>query len=312
MFTAQEIQTARGTIQYRRESLTGIQCRISPVRLKRRLDADVSMQYTADGCPFCPGKIDAATPTFDGGFRILHGESVTFPNLYPYSAVHTVTVITKAHTVDRFRKEQLSDAFLGMIESLRGSEGYQSINWNNLPSAGASLVHPHLQGIVDPVPSYLAGRYLAGSAAYLRKHNRVYWDDLRARESGSDRFLFEDDEIFWSASPVPLGEREVRGLLPIATLDELEPYVDPLVSGLLTVIDLYRSLGTYAFNVALFFDKPGHDRGYRAFCSVISRINPNRLCICDSAFMERLHQEPVILTLPEDLGRLFREGRTRS
>ncbi len=29
--------------------------------------------------------------------------------------------------------------------------------------------------------------------------------------------------------------------------------------------------------------------------------------MCDSAFMERLHLEPIILTLPEDLGALFRE-----
>jgi UDPglucose--hexose-1-phosphate uridylyltransferase len=307
MFTVQEIQTARGTIQFRRESLTGIRCRISPVRLERRLDTSMPIRYSADGCPFCPENIDAATPTFDGGSRIVHGESVTFPNLYPYSACHTVTVITKDHTVDRFRKEQLADAFLGMIESLRASDGYPSINWNYLPSAGASLVHPHLQGIADPVPSHLAERYLDGSAGYLREHKRVYWDDLREQERASDRFLFED-EIFWSASPVPLGEREVRGLLPISTLDELEQHVDPLVSGLLTVIAFYRSLGTYAFNIALFFDKTGSDRGFRVFCSVISRINPNRLCICDSAFMERLHQEPVILTLPEDLGRLFRRG----
>ncbi len=307
MFTVQEIQTARGTIQYRRESLTGIRCRISPVRLERHLDTNMPIRYSADGCPFCPENIDAATPTFDGGSRIVHGESITFPNLYPYSACHTVTVITKDHTVDCFRKEQLADAFLGMIESLRGFDGYPSINWNYLPSAGASLVHPHLQGIADPVPSHLAERYLDGSAGYLREHKRVYWDDLRERERVSDRFLFED-EIFWSASPVPLGEREARGLLPISTLDELESYVDPLVSGLLTVIEFYRSLGTHAFNIALFFDKTGSDRGYRAFCSVISRINPNRLCICDSAFMERLHQEPVILTLPEDLGRLFRRN----
>jgi len=34
--------------------------------------------------------------------------------------------------------------------------------------------------------------------------------------------------------------------------------------------------------------------------------------MCDSAFMERLHLEPVILTLPEDVGALFRRKRSTS
>ncbi|RXE55747.1 galactose-1-phosphate uridylyltransferase [Methanoculleus taiwanensis] len=305
MFSVREIQTERGTLQYRRESLTGIRCRISPARLQRNLDTDTGICYTADGCPFCPGAIDVETPTFADGLRIRRGESVTFPNLYPYSAWHTVTVITRDHMVDHFGARQLADAFSGMVESLGRCSGYHSINWNYLPSAGASIAHPHLQGIADPMPSCLTERYLTAGHRYLKKHNRLYWDDLREQERSSGRFLFEN-EIFWSASPVPLGEREVRGLLPLSTLDEMESYVDPLVSGLLRIINLYRSLGTRAFNVAIFFDRSGRDRGYRAFCSVISRMNPNGLCICDSAFMERLHQEPIILTLPEALGEFFR------
>ncbi len=304
MFTVVEIHTARGTVQYRRESLTGIRCRISPARLQRHLDTDAAIRYTGDGCPFCPEAIDTETPTFSDGLRIRRGESVTFPNLYPYSAWHTVTVISRDHAVNHFGARQLTDAFSGMAESLRRFDGYPSINWNYLPSAGASIAHPHLQGIADSMPSCLAERYLSGSHRYLEKHNRLYWDDLREQECSSGRFLFEN-EIFWSASPVPLGEREVRGLLPISTLEELESYIDPLVSGLLTILDLYRSLGTRAFNVAIFFDRAGRDRGYRAFCSVISRMNPNGLCICDSAFMERLHLEPIILTLPEALGEFF-------
>jgi hypothetical protein len=39
---------------------------------------------------------------------------------------------------------------------------------------------------------------------------------------------------------------------------------------------------------------------------MIARINPNASSISDTAFMERLHLEPVILTLPEEVGRMFR------
>jgi hypothetical protein len=69
----------------------------------------------------------------------------------------------------------------------------------------------------------------------------------------------------------------------------------------------YRSLGTHAFNFSLFFDREGCDRGFPAFCSLIARINPSPISLSDSAFMERLHLEPVILTLPEQLARMYRE-----
>ena len=105
---------------------------------------------------------------------------------------------------------------------------------------------------------------------------------------------------------MPLGEREVRGLLPVGTLGEVGPYLAPLADGICRVIDLYRSLGTQAFNVAIFFDRPGSDRGFSAFCSVIARINPGA-AVTDSAFMERLHQHPVVMTLPEELGSRYRE-----
>jgi hypothetical protein len=99
----------------------------------------------------------------------------------------------------------------------------------------------------------------------------------------------------------------VRGLLPISTLDEMEDYVDLVAPGILEIIALYRELGTHAFNMSLFFDKNGNDHGFRAFCSMISRINPNPSSTSDSAFMERLHLEPVIMTLPEDLGKFYKK-----
>jgi len=307
MFTTHEILTERGVLQYRRESLTGIQCRISPVRVERQIDAAPAMPDSRDGCPFCPGAIAISTPTFEDGNRLWCGESVTFPNLYPFAERHVVTVITPDHAPGRFDRRCLADAISGTAKALSRSPGYASINWNHLPSAGASIVHPHLQGIADPEPTRLADLYISAGRRYLADHGRLYWDDLMAHERCSERFLFED-EIFWSANPVPLGEREIRGVLPVSTLEELEPYIEPLANGILRIVEFYRSLGTYAFNASIFFDASGKaGQGHRAFCSTIARLNPNSFSMCDSAFMERLHLEPVVLTLPEALGALFRE-----
>jgi UDPglucose--hexose-1-phosphate uridylyltransferase len=308
MFSVREVVTSRGTLQYREEHLSGMRCRISPDRLKRQIDQTLYIPSNAEGCPFCRDAVFSVTPTFPDGSRIIRGESVTFPNLFPFGEGHVVTVITREHAVTAFSRQQITDALLAQIDALRQADGYASINWNFLPSAGASLVHPHMQGLSDSCPSRIVDSYITASEQFRRKQGRNYWDAVREEEKSSERYLF-GDEILWSAHAVPVGEREVRGLLPISTIDEMETYVDLTARGILEIIALYRKLGTYAFNMSLFFDKDRSDNGFRSFCSMISRINPNPSSTSDSAFMERLHLEPVILTLPEDLGKFYKKEK---
>jgi galactose-1-phosphate uridylyltransferase len=308
MFSVREVVTSRGTLQYRTEYLTGLRCRISPDRLKRQIDQSLFLPANTAGCPFCRDAVMNVTPTFPDGNRIIRGESVTFPNLFPFGEGHIVTVLTREHAVVNFSRQQIVDAILSQIEALLPTDGYPSINWNFLPSAGASLVHPHMQGLSDSHPSRIAEIYFDASREYRKKQDRNYWDVLREQERPSERYLF-GDEILWSAHAVPVGEREVRGILPISTLDEMENYADLMARGILEIISLYRELGTYAFNMSIFFDKIGEDHEFRAFCSMISRINPNPSSTSDSAFMERLHLEPVIMTLPEDLGKFYKKEK---
>ena len=308
MFSVREVVTSRGTLQYREEHLTGLRCRISPDRLKRQIDQSICLSTNSDGCPFCRDAVITVTPAFPDGNRIIRGESVTFPNLFPFGEGHVVTVMTREHAVAAFSRQQVNDSLLSQIEALQKVDGYPSINWNFLPSAGASLVHPHMQGLSDSRPSHIVDLYCTASELYRKKQGKNYWDAVKDQEKRSDRYLF-GDEIIWSAHAVPVGEREVRGLLPISMLDEMENYVDLISNGILEIIELYRELGTYAFNMSIFFDKNGNNHGFRAFCSLISRINPNPSSTSDSAFMERLHLEPVIMTLPEELGRFYKKER---
>lgn len=308
MFSVREVVTSKGTLQYREERFTGLRCRISTDRLNRQIDQSVFLPSSADGCPFCPDSVMTVTPTFPDGKRIIRGESVTFPNLFPFGEGHVVTTITRQHAVATFSRNQIVDSLLSQVDALSLFDGYPSINWNFLPSSGASLVHPHMQGLSDSCPSRIVDLYLAASEFYRRKYEMNYWDAIREQERSSDRFLF-GDEILWAAHAVPLGEREVRGIMPFSSLDEIVEYADLVARGILEVIALYRELGTHAFNMSLFFDKTGNDHGFRAFCSIISRINPNPSSTSDSAFMERLHLEPVIMTLPEELGKFYKKEK---
>lgn len=308
MFTVTEVDTPRGTVQYREEHFTGFRCRISPDRSKRHVLQPLLQTADAGDCPFCRDRIFTVTPVFPDGRRVIRGESITFPNMFPFGKGHIVTVITKDHLVDTFCRQQIADALSGQIEALRKYDGYPSINMNFLPSAGASMAHPHMQGLCDIRPSRVLDQYLKAGQYYQQYTGRNYWEAVAEDERQSGRYLFGDD-ILWSAHAVPCGEREVRGILPVATLDEVDPYIDLLAGGILEVLALYRSLGTYAFNMSLFFGRPGEDTGFHAFCSLIARINPNPASMSDSAFMERMHIEPVIMTLPEEMGELYRNQK---
>jgi len=307
MFSVTEIPAGTHSLQLREEFLTGHRCKISPERLNRRLDTAYCPLPIPPDCPFCRGRIFSDTPTFPDGKRISIGESVTFPNLFPFAEWHTVTVITKQHNIEEFSLTEIRDALSGQIQSLADAEGYKSINWNYLSSAGASISHPHLQGLADRRPPYTAEQYIIGGLRYLVKHGISYWEDLVQQERDSSRYLF-GDELFWYAHHVPLGEREVRCILPISCIEDFSSYVDLFVEGLLRILQVYQSLGTHAFNMSLFFDRTVNRNGFSAFCSMISRINPNATSTSDTAFMERLHNEPVILTLPEEFASNFRNG----
>jgi len=308
MFSVTEVATPKGTVQYREERFTGCRCRISPDRSKRHVPQPLSIPRDTGDCPFCRDRIFTVTPVFPDGRRIIHGESITFPNMFPFGQGHVVTVITREHGMGAFSRSQIADALAGQIEALLRYDGYPSINMNFLPSAGASMVHPHMQGLCDIRPSCVMERYLLAGREFQNREGRNYWETLNDEERKTGRYLF-GGEILWSAHAVPCGEREVRGILPVASLIEMDPYIDLLARGILEVLSFYRAQGTYAFNMSVFFDKAGMNHGFHAFCSLVSRINPNPASMSDSAFMERLHFEPVIMTLPEEMGELYRNGK---
>jgi len=306
MFTSFRKEHPGGFIEYRVEKLTGLRTRICPERLKRGIGTPYISAYSPEDCPFCPELINIVTPTFPDGKRICVGESVTFPNLYPFAAYHVVTTITHEHEVVMFSSRQIADALLGQVAALEYQSGYVSINWNYLPSAGASLTHPHLQGLCDDLPDTLPGRYLLAAAQYRESSGRRYFEDVREHAEQNGRDL-SGTSLFWYANPVPVGEREIRCLLPLITVKEFTQVLEKFASDLVAILKFYHDLGTSAFNMGIFFAHDEEKDHFSAFCSLISRINPNPLSTSDTAFMERLHLEPVILTLPEDLAAAWRE-----
>ncbi|WP_048150486.1 galactose-1-phosphate uridylyltransferase [Methanolacinia paynteri] len=292
-------------IEYREETLTGIRCRICPSREERGLN-DLRIPEALEmneSCPFCPENIEKDTPCFETGERIHVGESTTFPNIYPFGENHIVTVITREHCPHEITENQILDSLKGQFLGLKEKEGFATINWNYLSSAGASMIHPHLQGFSEGIPTYLTSLYINRSKEYFDRTGSNYWLSVAESEKESERYLF-GDEITWCANPVPTGEKEIRGYLPFCSFNDFEEFIPEIAGGIRRVMEIYKNAGNHALNMAIRFGKDEHERYFRAFVSIIARINPNPESISDSAFMERLHFEPVVMTVPEDLKRI--------
>jgi len=138
-------------IEIRIDPLTGRKTRINIRRAARpKQTPKIKLKLAREGCPFCPENITKVTPKFSEGMpeRITCGESVVFPNLFPFGEFHAVGVFSKKHCISlsKFSLKTVENCFraclraLEMASELKPQLKYWQINWNYLQPAGASIV----------------------------------------------------------------------------------------------------------------------------------------------------------------------------
>ena len=93
----------------------------------------------------------------------------------------------------------------------------------------------------------------------------------------------------------------------MCSFEDFQQFIPETAAGIKRVIELYRAEGSHAFNMSIKFGRREDEECFRSFISMIARIDPNPMSFSDTAFMERLHLEPVVMTLPEELGLKYRE-----
>ena len=179
------------SLELRRDDLTGHRSRILPYRRKypEVVIPPEMLEASKKVCPFCAEQISSSTPKLlpeiasEG--RIRRGRAWLFPNAFPYARYNWVIVFGEEHFLypDQFSVEMLRDGFLAAQEGIQriGKSQpefqYSSINWNYLPSSGAGLFHPHIQILVEDVPT--------------ASHKEVLEGIIRYRDEGSSFFLGE-------------------------------------------------------------------------------------------------------------------------
>ena len=279
-------------------------------------------EETRPQCFLCDGKWLHTTPRFDSSLlpdgRLVEGEAVLFPNLFPLAAYHAVVMLGKAHflTLDQFTPSLLRDALSVSLRFIRRCHEADSrikhftINGNYLFPAGSSVLHPHLQILGSPFPGTherLLGKL---SLDHYEQNGSSYWEDLaRTEKQAGDRWVGEIGESCWFAAYSPVGIHEINAVWPKAThfLEWDESDVIAMAEGLSRVLRAYHAKDCSTFNFSC-FSAPvdGPHPYFRCFLRIINRQNVSPHYRAEDFYFQKLLDNEIIFMLPERLASLVR------
>lgn len=259
-------------IEIRKNPITGRTCRITYAREEEKEPGTEKLPspppdtgMSAD-CPFCRPGVFSKTPMIHQGIspqgRLSYGKSLLFPNLFPYGSYSAVSLFDNTHFVeiglatastyaDSFKN---STGYLNKIIHFDAECRYMAITQNHLPSAGGSLVHPHLQIQADRVPGNFHRFLEKRTAGYHRETGRYILSDYLASEKKAGfRYIGKTGDWEWIASFAPEGFYEIWAILPGRFfLTRLEDkYFEDLALGILNTQRFYRSLSRNGYNLGI-------------------------------------------------------------
>lgn len=300
-------------VEYRTDPLTGQQSRVvSEWFPNPPEDPDVEA-YVGDGedCVFCPDRVREATPTypdFVGFDRGSVGEAVSFPNLFPYGTGSNVVVLTEDHfrPVGDLPAELLADGlacaleYVGAVVDHEGAQ-FASVNMNLLPSSGSSVVHPHMQAIVDDHGTNETRRRLEAERAHYDDRGRSYWAELREEEQDGPRWVGSTGDVAWLAPFAPIHQYHVTGVTDATGIPDPDPdgrVVADLARGIETVLSYYEDRGLNAFNFAL--GLVAAEPASPAVVDIVARPTFDRHYVNDAFYLQALHDGRVLDVPPEE------------
>lgn len=273
-------------------------------------------------CFFCGEKVDKDTPRFSPEFlaegRLRVGEALLFPNLFPLGTHHPVICLCKAHflKLSEFSPSVMADGlmaarkFLKIVYEKDPSVGFTVVTANYLFPAGASLVHPHLQMIITPVPYSYHARLMSSSSAYYREYGSPYFIDLVQEEKTGPRYVARRGRWHWLTPFSPMGNNEFVAIHETeADFGDLTSSdLEDLSYGISRVLAFYETLGHLSFNYAVYSVKGDRSsEGFRCLIKIISRQNLYPNYRNDDYFLQKLLQAELIITLPEELSARLKE-----
>lgn len=322
-----EMAERRIPSEIRVDPLTGRTARICHfMKLQwQKPDFDALVEGTEAWCPFCGGKVYEVTPCFDKDLiaegRMQRDDMLIFPNLAPYDSIGAVATFGSRHFIPMtdFTPAHLANAFDFAMDFFRrvAASGhpesvYHIVNWNYMPPAGSSLIHPHLQVFSTSSAPNLMRQEIQASKDYRDRQGSTYWDDLVAAEKGSgDRYLGQIGRTHWMTAFAPMGVAgDVLAVVDEArcTLDLTQDDLLDLATGLAKLMAEYDKMGVYSFNMNFFSAVWGDDH-FRFHLLFSPRTFFNQqLGTPDIGALRNLFNETLCMAYPEEINILLKKG----
>ena len=307
-------------IEIRTNPVTGRTCRIALSRSREREPGTESLPqpppdaFETQRCPFCPPQLQTLTPKLRSDLfardRLTLESSTLFPNLYPYGAFSAVSLFDETHFVEigqaslQSYTASLKNCLVYLTQVHNADPGirHMAITQNHLPSAGGSLVHPHLQVNADEIPSNHQRTLIQRAGSWHEGRGSLLFSEfLDLEKSHGSRFIGKTGSWEWLAAFAPEGFFEIWGLLPGETsLFEPEPGVwEDLARGILNVQRFYRSLNRNGYNLGLLsFEDPSSCLELRTV--IMARSNYAPWVRNDHTGFEVMLGDMTTFSLPED------------
>ena len=311
-----EFRETTRTTDIRIDPLTGKTSRIIsfPVTLPPPPDPTPLAEATQAFCPFCKPGVYEKTPRFPEKIvpegRIERGDSILFPNAFPYDAHSAVAVVGDDHytAIDAFRQDTLTNAFsaasdyIAHVAEYDKTAVYHSINMNYMPTAGGSIIHPHIQVIAGDIPTTYQREFTESARKYQEDTGVLFFDELIRREKKTgERFIDARDGITWLSSFAPKGITEFLAIFESTeALMSLDPgTIDAFSRGVTRVLAYLGSRNFASFNLSL-YSAVVQDAPHTTHARVVPRTTLPPLGASDINYLELLHDEVLTIITPED------------
>jgi len=259
-------------VEIRTDPVTGRTCRVTYARAAEKETGTAALPEPPpaaadrEACPFCRPQMNRRTPTLAADLadadRLEKGNSVLFPNLFPYGRYSAVSLFDDRHFVEigKASRQSYTDSFhncrryLKRVHASDPAAVYMAITQNHLPSAGGSLVHPHLQVHADRCPpNHLRFLEQRTNDYHARTGRGLFSDYLSCEREAGSRLIGQTGNWHWMAAFAPEGFFEIWGILPgICSLFGLDAdHWNCLSQGVLNTQQFYRSLHRNGYNLGL-------------------------------------------------------------
>jgi UDPglucose--hexose-1-phosphate uridylyltransferase len=274
--------------------------------------SELATKTAGSKCPFCPENVLSFTPRFPNelieGGRLIQGEAIVFPNLFPYSKHNAVVRMCDQHYVklDEFTAPLIANSFSAAHSYLKkviardSKTTYASINWNYLPPSGGSILHPHIHVLASELPTNYQLTASAGSQQFHDETGQNYYEALIKQEREMDqRYIGSLGSIDWVHAFAPKSHTYFIGIVDAFSLEDLDKNSwQDLAESIIRFFRYFEKIGITSFNLGLFI--PVNNNGTeKVHVRLVPRLTMGALQTSDMNVFNFLHSEPLCMKVPE-------------